>query len=78
MTTKSPSGQLESDSDWSRFVWQPGDLVPVSEKDDDTEGNAVRNAKTAAPSGKTRSGVLPPAGATTLSQQIGEAEDGEE
>ena len=79
MTTKSPSGALESDSDWSRFVWKPGDLIPLSEKDNgDTEGNAVRNATTKAPGGKKRSGVLRPAGTTTLSQQIGEDEDGEE
>lgn len=67
MTTKSPSGAIESDSDWSRVRW------PLR----DTEGDAVRDEDTAPPSGKKGSGVLRSTGATTLSQQI-EDEDGEE
>lgn len=69
MTTKSRQGDIESDSDWSRVRW--GAVL-------DTEGDAVRDAKTASKSGKKRSGVLRSAGATTLSQQVGEVEDGEE
>jgi hypothetical protein len=35
MTTKSPDGTILSSSDWSRFVWKPGDLVSTSKRNDE-------------------------------------------
>lgn len=68
MTTTSPRGEPESDSDWSRVRW--GRIL-------DTEGDAVRDSDSKGRSSKKGPGVLRSSEATTLSQQIG-GEDGEE